>query len=451
VLEDLKRDYQLAVLGISLRYTGARASVVFGLSSGGETLGLLEATAAEIGLAGAGRTTTPDPDPESRFSLPDHVLTGLVAQFGSRLAPGEPLWLELVPPRGLLPLVPWERLLVPRLNVPVLRLPRLRLRPVIPRETLDAVVCFSAPPASLLPRADLVDRLIHHIPQDFSRRTTFHLFGDQPALPLLKQIQTNYGDKYQVHLYDPTEAPPSGPPPAQGTDQPVDSPWLLWIEHALAGRSVDLVHFVCHGYLTREQGALALTESPWQGPDEGTARMVFTGQLSAFLNQVGAWAVFLSSPARPTSAGLRMLQEELAQLRPGPILFHDTTDPQAGPAIEAVYRFLFGTGPQPVPHTPAASLCCHPFRGQDQQAPDAWGNELLDRYTLSAQLGEELRGPDNTPAWLAGAQRRLEQSAANLLTENNEAVERGRQEALRFVADVMARHARKAGQPPEKP
>jgi len=52
----------------------------------------------------------------------------------------------------------------------------------------------------------------------------------------------------------------------------ISNAWLRWIAQSL-DRPVDVVHFVCHGYLTSEQGWLAFAETPTKNVNvEGQCR-----------------------------------------------------------------------------------------------------------------------------------------------------------------------------------
>ena len=163
-------------------------------------------------------------------------------------------------------------------------------------------------------------------------------------------------------MYNPRDAARYDAPDADpnltstSTDQ-LNSPWLLWIRDALGTTSVDVVHFVCHGYLGKEEGVLAVSHSPVLNDDEEWSRFIGARQLCTFLDQVGAWSVaFSSPPVNYSISGLRMLQDQIARVRPGPVLFHDMAlDPQRRGWDEA-YQYAYAIE-EAQPPDPPLSAC----------------------------------------------------------------------------------------------
>lgn len=445
----LQQENRLLVLKLSLSLTSEATQVVFDLSYAGEPVGRLAAAPEEVGVPMTlDEANAADRDP-GRFRLPDHVITSVEAMVRQMLTEGEPLWLHIDYPCGHLPLVPWERLLQPRLGVPVLRLPNLDIQPVTPRESLDTVICISLPAARRrISNEAIIDRLVRQIPPDLAQHTNFHLFADQAAQPGLRRLCDAFGSEYRITLYDPATAPSYAEAYTRNPESSaseLENPWLIWMLNALRGRSADVVHFLCHGYLGRDKGKLALAQAPLRDVEADWARLVDAQQLSTFLNRIGAWSVaFSSPPGNASPSGLRLLQEQLSRLRPGPVLLHDMDQDGDGKPLEDCYRFLYAPEAGAAPRSAAVSLHCHPLQLARQQS-DPVAQRILDEFTLSETMSEMLRGPQNTPGWIAGSQRSLEQAAAGLsreLTSDvDKAIRSGTESALRFTSQLLAKAA----------
>jgi hypothetical protein len=391
--------------------------------------------------------------PEERFGLPEYLTAGIRGAVEETEPSMAPLWLRFSAPVGILPVAPWERLLQPVLGVPILRLPyHAIMPPPATTHSLNTVVCFSSPKAKhpLSPNA-IAEQFLRQVPADLAPYTAFHLFADEEVQPLLQGIQKEFGNQYDIRVYEPKEAPTAvsgqAPPNSPPIGRPLLNPWLIWMRNSLAGRSADLVHFLCHCYLNGEDGALALAKSPMQNP--GTeASFVAAPELAEFLNQTGAWSIaFTSPPSNYSLVGMRMLQDQVARLRPGPCLLHDMVQPDASEGLGQAYRFLYVRGWQPPPNSSSISLYCHPYREMERIHADSASESLLNEYTLAGRLGDLLQSPD-APAWISTSQRVLEQNVsrfeADPVSDQEAAISAGQKNALRFVADVLAKHARGA-------
>jgi hypothetical protein len=169
--------------------------------------------------------------------------------------------------------------------------------------------------------------------------------------------------------------------------------------------------------------------------DAESASLLYAHELAEFLDHVGAWSVaFTSPPTNSSAAGMRMLQDHVARLRPGPILLHDMRAPGAREALSETYRFLYAGGETPA--SPAISLFCHPHRITGAGADEA-SNRLLEEYTLAGRLGEQLAGDKRT--WLAASQRKLEATAGELASAAEaDPDSSGRLRARRLVLEALA-------------
>jgi hypothetical protein len=419
--EILKRQYELVVFKVTLDTSTESPHIRFELEvkRGGEpaTVAAWDCSAADMRL----------PDRIERrqtlyrgyeFTVPPHVIAGLKASLDRETTPDTPLWLHLVKPHGYLGMVPWERLLQPELHVPMLRLPDFVVQP--PRETpaaLDVLLCSSAPMAKDRFRiADYLVILIQRLQNAVSRRTRFHVFADAADHDEIKKALEKAGfPESTAVLYDPATAAPLAVPERNSNipDQTsrIENPWLLWMRDALQGRSVDVAHFICHGYLSGERGALSLAESPLSNTDTRMARFVGAAELRAFLTQVGAWSAVFSSPAGNYSEmGLRQLADSIAQARPGPLVHHEfPLDPKAE-ALAGAYRLVYDRKPQPPPASPALFIYCQPFRVRIGAEDDTQSFAAAPPPAQpSPDLDSIYQTSENVPAWVAASERYVEQ------------------------------------------
>ncbi len=398
------------------------------------------------------------------FVIPAPVLRELRPAIRAALGPDKPLWLELATPTGYLPTVPWERLLQPALNTPILRLPHVAIAPAVTVDVLDIVLCGSAPAAK---GSYPVDQLLHSITrrlvEEASRwnKTIIHIFVDERVHGALKSLLGDLAAPAkwgQVRLYNPEDAVAYGSIGRSTTiaEQPgrLENPWLRWIADALAGRSADVVHFLGHGYLTLDQGAIALAESPVVNTDRELARFVGPQQLGAFLTRIGAWSIgFSSPPINFCPAGLRLLVDQLARLVPGPVFLHDlAADRDTGGlgGLAATYNFLYAPRhwtrkPVPPPSSPAVSVYGHPALLR-QDEPARQYRILDDPFAWPADASMVERAKEDTPTWVAASERYLEQARAHTLEPASSSptqrfASQGVERALAFLADVIRQDA----------
>ena len=313
--------------------------------------------------------------------LPPSLVDGLRDWLGQNADGDRPLWVHLVKPYATLRLVPWERALGAALERPILMLPDFIFpRPREAVQSLDVVLCASAP----LGYEDHTVREALRIAADRileggNRAVRLHVFADlqiAASLSPLWQSQGRLGQQIIVH--DNQQAAPyvqedisSRLLDEAGT---LRSPWLLWMRAALAGQGVDVVHFICHGHLSRERGAMLFAQSPLERTETFLAGPVGGNELGTFLTQIGAWSsIFSSLPDDHSEPGLRSLADEIAQSRPGPMMMHVLReDPQAG-ALAAGYAFLYSLEPHPAPRSTSLFMYCQPYLAADKVARPAPG------------------------------------------------------------------------------
>ena len=198
--------------------------------------------------------------------------------------------------------------------------------------------------------------------------TQIDLFADRDAYQVLRLIPSQPGHALTVHPPDAAAAfGDGGTDTAPSWSGTLESPWLQWMAQVLRGRSVDAVHFVCPGYFRRDQGALAVARSPVGNADGEWSHMIGAGELMAFLDQVGAWAVAFTPPFDDVWAmGVRLLADRLVWQRPG----RSSSIRVCGcRGVADGYRFLFADQDAPPPRTPSLMVYAHPKRLPGHRGP----------------------------------------------------------------------------------
>lgn len=302
--------------------------------------------------------------------LPPEVVAEVGAWMRENITDGQPLWVHVVKPYGVLRFMPWERAFGAAFGFAVLMLPDFLFPP--PREsaeTLDVALCATVPVHT---EAHFVGEALHGaiagILKASVRRTELHVFTD---VELHAQVASGmrfvHDSNVQVTLYDPHDAAKYCTPDVSSrlvdrTGQ-IRSPWLLWMREALQQRSVDVVHMIGHGYLSRDRGALLMAQSPLERTDEFRAGPVGAVELCTFMTQLGAWGtVFTGVRDNNSLLGLRALADEVGQSRPGPMLLHSLDRDPDQAFLPPVYRLLFDTAPSGMPVSDALFVFCQPYR-----------------------------------------------------------------------------------------
>lgn len=363
--ELLKRQYNLVVLKVELR--SVQPDVLFTLQA--KVDGQL--TDIRIWLSSLSQMNLQrEARGYAEGVLPPEVVTEVGAWMRENITDGQPLWVHVVKPYGVLRFMPWERAFGAAFGFAVLMLPDFLFPP--PREsaeTLDVALCATVPVHT---EAHYVRQALHGaiagVLKASVRRTELHVFTDvelhrEVALGLRQVHDSNV----QVTLYDPQQAAKYCVPDLSSrlvdkTGQ-IRSPWLLWMREALQQRSVDVVHMIGHGYLTRDRGALLMAQSPLERTDEFRAGPVGAVELSTFMTQLGAWGtVFTGVQDNNSWLGLRALADEIGQSRPGPMLLHSLDRDPNQDFLPPVYRLLFDTAPSGMPVSDALFVFCQPYR-----------------------------------------------------------------------------------------
>jgi hypothetical protein len=386
--------------------------------------------------------------PTSTFAIPDQLSPGqqgiaapalpsdFVNELASQLptAKDTPLWIKFGAVAGYLRLLAWDALLRSALKRPVLRL--IDLESPAPREldpTLDVVLCASEPRAkSEFSETQVLPMIARSILAAHAReKVRIHVFADGAAYAELSTRLQDLGDS--VRLYRPPESRRNVALTGGRTlPAEITNAWLQWIAQSL-DRPVDVVHFVCHGYLTAEQGWLALAETPSKNIDEEWSRFIGSADLDLFLVHVGAWSmVFSSPPGNFSPAGLRLLANQISEDGCRSALLHDLSADVGCTQLTGAYKFLYHSGSDFAPDGAALSIYCHPslvkvgtkagafVRGVAKALPDQFGFVLPVEVTESVAKGLDdalqklVREEGQVPPWLATAQRYVEQRRLEL-------------------------------------
>jgi hypothetical protein len=277
-----------------------------------------------------------------------------------------------------------------------------------------------------------------------------------------------------VRLYNPADAkydPAEFSKVVDDDAERLDSPWLNWMADSLPGRAIGVVHFLCHGYFSAEQGALAFAESPLRNSDANWARFVGARQINTFLDRVGASAVAFTSPPRNYSVlGLRLLVSQLASLRPGPTFMHGVTDDELHASIRSpsfpgnvfiFYRLLAMSGYYFSPRDRAEweHYLKSDFRAHCFYCPPSlvYGNrwrepareaakELPETTEVIYALGRLAGGGGAGSGWMTSGSNVIKRAALDLVgvestSERQAATHAGARKALEFVSGVLRRHA----------
>jgi hypothetical protein len=375
---------------------------------------------------------------EQGLGPPRPLPSDFVKELASHLpaAKGTPLWIKFGPLTGYLRLVPWDALLRAGLDHPILWLIDLESPP--PRELdtrLDVVLCASEPRVKSQFSEAHVQTIARSILAANARQeVVIHVFADGARYEELSAGLKDLGEC--VRLYQPPEsarnrAGTGDSVGGRALPAEITNAWLRWIAQSL-DRPVDVVHFVCHGYLTSEQGWLALAETPSKNVDEEWSRFIGSADLDPFLVHVGAWSMIFSSPPGNFSpAGLRLLANQMCEDGCRSALLHDVSADIDGAQLTSAYTFLYRPGPNVAPAGAALSIYCHPslvkvgtvasslVRGVTRALPSQFGFTVPEDVTDAVATGlddalRKFQQQGGVPPWLATTQRYVEQRKLEL-------------------------------------
>ena len=485
----IKKQYELVALKVSLKRERRETAILIELESNEGGKPYVHYSSA-LPKSAFGLPHALEPRSQPSFVVPEQMKSEVAAALEHLdLLPDEGLWLHLVKPYGYLGAVAWEDVFTPIFQRPLLRVPDFLEMARERRSVLDVAICCSAPlsePTFYPPQ--LLGILVNRILKDSPRSNTqIHVFADAEYYDELVHA---YAGRSNVVVHDPDMAARYGIADTSETipDSPrsIVCPWLLWIRDAMKGRSLDTVHFVCHGYLSDERSAFSVSESPLRNRDRRNARFVGVAEAATFLNQTGAWSVaFSAPPGNYSEPGLRLFLDTLAQTRPGPALYHDAGRDTEFLFAGDAYRFLFAPQPTTPPKPAPLFMYCQPalVRTEQPQTPTPTraglrsvieaNAALFDDVPVSRPSAPKRKGknrsaqaiapqpssPSNVASWVAAAQRFMEEAA--LVIQRREAQQQSNpsprvmtnlntvEQTLREAQEVIGRAARDPSNEPK--
>jgi hypothetical protein len=446
--EALQKFYGLPVLRVQLGQLDGRPCAV---------LSLVDNTSHEINILDTRSVTLDafglqDIDPSyDDLGVPDDVVSWVSQWVHQSLDPSSVLWMHFKHPYGVLGAMPWERDLQPAIGIPLLRIPDAFPEQDRSTSTLELALVATAPAAegpSLA--AQMGARVARAIAAGIGERLRLHVFGDLEARDFLRGELAGLPVR-EVLVHDVEE-------PRRTDDQSGElrNGWLRWIRQAMAGRTLDAVHFNVHGNALGQDGAILTPLEP-DSPDRAWPISVQSGEIKSFLTQVGALVVgFSRPPDNYSDFGLRRLVDDLGAVRAGPVVLHDQELDQDFTGLQACYAFLTAPAPGFPPATPSLMLMAQPKQVYVPESP-----------LLPTSAGDDLPAPgdavkehferEETPMWLGAAERYLEQQQGELIryrqsldldartpTSSEQAYFAGVESAIRKVRQVVDKYAQEA-------
>ena len=340
---------------------------IFELFSDGKLVETIDCGTDELGLGDG--DTPPDDLVVYDVAFPQHV-GDAIRRFLSTYPNNAILWLWLSEPFGYLPVLPYDAMLAKVIPThPIVRLSCDNVTAANFKEAQDSVVCFSCPGTD---PSEAVERWLAIIPPaELLKGYRIHVFADPRSRKLLR----NRVAAFELH------EPPSSlaelieeESTSAISPNDVRHPWLAWILETLEHHAVDFVHIVCHGLLATHQGALLFAE-PVLVSDNRTARPLYAGEVDRFLDRLGAWSFSISSPpGNPSISGLRYFEEQLAQMRYGPVVLQDlTADPDGSQLLESLRYYVSKNDIKP---SSSVSRYWNPNRSLAHQSTQIGGVQL---------------------------------------------------------------------------
>jgi hypothetical protein len=396
------------------------------------------------------------------FTIPPPLLAAIQGVYAQhREDQDEPLWLELYRSSGELSFAPWEALLFDATSGPILRIPNFVVPPrFLDGDLLRLAICASSPRAKTpFEVAPYVADLVRNVQNCGVARTEIQIFADRRAYEGLAAM-LHHTAPHTIDLHDADAAGQFG---VGDTGSPLDdcpdvrSPWLRWMLSELSDAPIDAVHFACPGYFSDSRGALALARSPNVNDDRSWSHFVGASEIATFLNHAGALSLGLSAPMdSAANLGLRLLMDQVAQLRPGPVFLQDdwTTDSPTGRA----YGFLFAPDHRPAIRARSLALYVHPkylerfdqpqmwfASARDDAAQRSFALESSDEIAEYVEHGSRQSSASNErePRWKRTMRLEVDQalkriSGADALAENADAVQEGASRAMALINSVLA-------------
>ncbi|GAB90147.1 hypothetical protein [Gordonia rhizosphera] len=375
------------------------------------------------------------------------------------------LWIHLVKPYSVLGGVPWEEMQVD-IGVPVLRLPDVLPDQRPPRGTIDIAVCAAVVEAKGDLPLLLATRQIVRAADSLGDARVHFFVDEATAAQLADDIKTWPPTSAEpiVHRWEPAADGDAVGSSRSRRRVGVPNRWLAWIQDAAGKQNFDVLHFVCHSFVTGQgdQGVLSLPRSPSE-VDFITASHVTPADVLDVARTVGAFAVgFSSLPGNFSPTGMRLMADAVGANRAGPVFMYDYTQPGGDLGdtreLEYAYQLVLGRRPesslerrllfylQPdlvsvdeerAEHTIDYGVALQSVAATDVESkfqsvtPEVSEAELPPWATVMARYVDEKRSD------LAAL---MTQQRAGTLDQEGQAYMEGVEEALKHLDDVLARH-----------
>lgn len=343
---------------------------------------------------------TPGTSAADRLELPT-ALPDTLAEAISAAGPasGEPLWLHLVKPYGLLGIARWEHALAEATGRPIFRLPDFLAKSSEFEDALDCAILWDL-------RADAVDD------RALDASITAWLEGSNRGAVCIHVLATDAVQRERlsrrwrdragsvvVHMDYARD---------DGAVPDIRVPAFEWVERATNGLTLDVLQVAAAAELGDNAATLM-----FNGAGPGLPRCsASVAELATLLNRLGAWCTAISGTAgAPSEPALRYFADALAQARPGPSLYHALTG-GTDDDLRTTCAVLFTAEEVVPPSLTGGFLYCTPSLMTDDvvelaagAVPSAPSNDLVTGDWPDSGSGS----PGQPPAWVAAAQRVCEE------------------------------------------
>jgi hypothetical protein len=373
--------------------------------------------------------------------------------------PPEPYPVQIYFPQrdGYLAMLPWESLLrVPYISG-IRRLPYYSLPS--PRCTLDDLALVIDPALTVL--TSTMRTIIGNVMSAFRSVSgnALHLFASD-SLAAAVQKSIDISQPAFVHAYDSAkEQPTFNSPSTENRPGFIENNFLRWVSDEAAGNTVNWAVFICQGAIECNEGVAYRPVHGTQKENVPSSRLsVAAAELTSFVMYLGASASAFIEPSgsQVSLAGLRLLTDRMAQMRPGTTMVVGADDSDGLDSFFGTPPFGWQAGwpPYAWPSYP------WPIYWPELEALNGRIADALERFTLLRDLVRDYQSrrsypssdyavwrlPERpSPRWAIAVQRHLEVWAARLLEgSEDETVKSGVEESVINIRDTVSRYLRRA-------
>jgi hypothetical protein len=405
---------------------------------------------------------------ELDLSVPSELVADLASWVHGGADNRAVLWIHLVKPYSVLGAVPWEKMET-SIGIPILRLPDLLPDQAPPEGSIDIAVCAAAlRRKGDLPLVEVASEILDAAGSLDDARV--HFFVDQK---IVEQLSDRLGAtagapvaNWTVHEWDPTRGADLGNPPRSGrrTASRADNRWLAWIQDAARKQSFDILHFVCHGYVTGQgdQGVLALPVSPAEADFKSASHVTAADVLNA-ARKVGAFAVgFSSLPGNYSTSGMRLVADAVGANRAGPVFMYDHRHGEVE-QLSYAYKLVLGHAPWEYPEDPSLLFYLQPdlvlvdkarAREDEEYGVSLESSVVADveaSFPSLTRAVTQAAGAANPPPWASVLARYVDEKRSDLtalmaaqqagtLDSERQAYMEGVEQALKHLDGIVTRH-----------